>query len=255
MLTDKVAVIYGAGGGIGGAVARTFARERAKVFLTGRHLPSVEIVAKQIRRGRRICRGGGGGRPRRAGGGRPPPVIRRGGGPRRHLVQRGRDSERGDPWHPAGRPRRKAVLLADHQFRPVVLLDRTPGGPSDGAERIRGDHDRHRHACEGGPPAGGRVRPGAGGQGGAYSRPVCRARTSRHPGGRSATSGDAGDTNDQGRLRAPRRGIGDDLGRVAGDAREQDPPSTVDDARRRWRTWPRSWHPIRRAGSRGRPST
>ena len=48
LLTDKVAVIYGGGGGIGGAVARTFAREGAKVFLTGRHLPPVEIVAKQI---------------------------------------------------------------------------------------------------------------------------------------------------------------------------------------------------------------
>jgi NAD(P)-dependent dehydrogenase (short-subunit alcohol dehydrogenase family) len=48
MLTDEVAVIYGGGGGIGGAVARSFAREGAKVFLTGRHLPPVAIVAKQI---------------------------------------------------------------------------------------------------------------------------------------------------------------------------------------------------------------
>src|SRR4051794_35029758 len=47
-LTDKVAVIYGAGGGIGSAVARTFAREGAQVFLTGLHLPPVEIVAKEI---------------------------------------------------------------------------------------------------------------------------------------------------------------------------------------------------------------
>jgi predicted amino acid dehydrogenase len=36
MLKNKVAVIYGAGGGIGGAVARAFAREGAKLFLTGR---------------------------------------------------------------------------------------------------------------------------------------------------------------------------------------------------------------------------
>jgi NADP-dependent 3-hydroxy acid dehydrogenase YdfG len=48
LLRDKVAVIYGAGGAIGGAVASTFAHEGAKVFLTGRHLPSVEMVAKQI---------------------------------------------------------------------------------------------------------------------------------------------------------------------------------------------------------------
>jgi len=48
MLSDKVAVIYGAGGGIGGAVARAFAREGATVFLTGRDLASVETVAKEI---------------------------------------------------------------------------------------------------------------------------------------------------------------------------------------------------------------
>ena len=48
MLTDKVAVIYGAGGAIGGAIARAFAREGCRVFLTGRTLAPVELVAKQI---------------------------------------------------------------------------------------------------------------------------------------------------------------------------------------------------------------
>lgn len=48
ILEDKVAVIYGAGGGIGGAVARAFAREGARVFLTGRHRAAVEAVAKDI---------------------------------------------------------------------------------------------------------------------------------------------------------------------------------------------------------------
>jgi NAD(P)-dependent dehydrogenase (short-subunit alcohol dehydrogenase family) len=48
MLKDKVAVIYGAGGGIGGAVARAFASEGAKLFLTGRRLAPVEAVAKDI---------------------------------------------------------------------------------------------------------------------------------------------------------------------------------------------------------------
>jgi NADP-dependent 3-hydroxy acid dehydrogenase YdfG len=41
-------VVYGAGGGIGSAVARAFAREGAKVFLTGRELASVEMVANDI---------------------------------------------------------------------------------------------------------------------------------------------------------------------------------------------------------------
>ncbi len=40
LLENKVAVIYGAGGPIGGAVARAFAREGARVFLAGRTLGS-----------------------------------------------------------------------------------------------------------------------------------------------------------------------------------------------------------------------
>src|SRR2546426_2195197 len=48
MLKNRVAVIYGAGGGIGSAVARAFAREGAKLFLTGRHRAPVEVVAKEI---------------------------------------------------------------------------------------------------------------------------------------------------------------------------------------------------------------
>jgi NAD(P)-dependent dehydrogenase (short-subunit alcohol dehydrogenase family) len=48
LLKNKVAVIYGAGGAIGGAVARAFAREGAKLFLTGRRGAPVEAVAKDI---------------------------------------------------------------------------------------------------------------------------------------------------------------------------------------------------------------
>ncbi len=48
LLTNKNAVIYGAGGAIGGAIARAFAREGAKVFLTGRTLASVDAVAREI---------------------------------------------------------------------------------------------------------------------------------------------------------------------------------------------------------------
>jgi NAD(P)-dependent dehydrogenase (short-subunit alcohol dehydrogenase family) len=51
LLKNKVAVVYGAGGGIGGAVARAFAGEGARVFLTGRRLASVETVAKEIAAG------------------------------------------------------------------------------------------------------------------------------------------------------------------------------------------------------------
>jgi NAD(P)-dependent dehydrogenase (short-subunit alcohol dehydrogenase family) len=48
LLRDKVAVIYGAGGAVGGAVARAFAGEGANLFLTGRQLAPVEAIAKDI---------------------------------------------------------------------------------------------------------------------------------------------------------------------------------------------------------------
>jgi 3-oxoacyl-[acyl-carrier protein] reductase len=49
LLEDKNAVIYGSGGKVGGAVARAFAREGARVFLAGRTLESIEEVAEEIR--------------------------------------------------------------------------------------------------------------------------------------------------------------------------------------------------------------
>ena len=49
LLENKNAVIYGAGGSIGGAVARAFAWEGARVFLAGRTLSTLEEVAEQIR--------------------------------------------------------------------------------------------------------------------------------------------------------------------------------------------------------------
>jgi 3-oxoacyl-[acyl-carrier protein] reductase len=49
LLQDKTAIIYGGGGSIGGAVARAFAREGARVFLAGRTQDRLEAVAKEIR--------------------------------------------------------------------------------------------------------------------------------------------------------------------------------------------------------------
>jgi NAD(P)-dependent dehydrogenase (short-subunit alcohol dehydrogenase family) len=48
MLKDKVAVIYGAAGAVGSSVARAFAGEGARVFLTGRDRGPVDAVAKSI---------------------------------------------------------------------------------------------------------------------------------------------------------------------------------------------------------------
>jgi 3-oxoacyl-[acyl-carrier protein] reductase len=49
LLENKVALIYGAGGAIGSAVARTFAREGAEVFLAGRTQAKLDKVAEEIR--------------------------------------------------------------------------------------------------------------------------------------------------------------------------------------------------------------
>ncbi|MGH3147950.1 MAG: SDR family NAD(P)-dependent oxidoreductase, partial [Rubrobacter sp.] len=48
LLENRNAVIYGAGGAIGGAVARAFAREGARVFLAGRNLATLDEVAEAI---------------------------------------------------------------------------------------------------------------------------------------------------------------------------------------------------------------
>jgi 3-oxoacyl-[acyl-carrier protein] reductase len=48
LLENKNAVVYGAGGAVGGAVARAFAREGATVYLTGRSKASLEAVADEI---------------------------------------------------------------------------------------------------------------------------------------------------------------------------------------------------------------
>src|SRR5262250_2203086 len=47
-LQGKNAVVFGAGGSIGAAVAKEFAAEGADVFLSGRTKSNVEAVAKQI---------------------------------------------------------------------------------------------------------------------------------------------------------------------------------------------------------------
>ena len=51
LLNGKNAIVYGGGGSIGGAVARAFAREGARVFLAGRSPENLEAVARDIRAG------------------------------------------------------------------------------------------------------------------------------------------------------------------------------------------------------------
>lgn len=49
LLENKVCVVYGAGGPIGGTIARAFAREGARVFLAGRTQSRLDPVADDIR--------------------------------------------------------------------------------------------------------------------------------------------------------------------------------------------------------------
>ena len=49
LLENKVAVIHGGGGSIGGAAARVFAREGARLFLAGKSLPRLEAAASVAR--------------------------------------------------------------------------------------------------------------------------------------------------------------------------------------------------------------
>lgn len=48
LLEDKVAVIYGAAGALGGSVSRVFAREGARVFLAARTLEKVQALAQEL---------------------------------------------------------------------------------------------------------------------------------------------------------------------------------------------------------------
>jgi short-subunit dehydrogenase len=48
LLKGRNAVVYGAGGALGGAVSRGFAREGAAVFLTGRRLAPLDEVATKV---------------------------------------------------------------------------------------------------------------------------------------------------------------------------------------------------------------
>ena len=88
LLEEKNAVIYGAAGSIGGAVARAFAAEGATVHLAGRTLDGLEKVARGDPLGGGPGRDGAGRRARRAGGRRARRRRGRRGRRHRHLHER-----------------------------------------------------------------------------------------------------------------------------------------------------------------------
>jgi len=50
LLKDKIAVVYGAGGGVGSAIARKFALEGAVVYIAARRLESIKTLGDEISR-------------------------------------------------------------------------------------------------------------------------------------------------------------------------------------------------------------
>jgi 3-oxoacyl-[acyl-carrier protein] reductase len=55
LLEGKVAIVYGAGGSMGGAIARAFAGAGASVFLAGRNVQTLETVAEEMRQAGRTA--------------------------------------------------------------------------------------------------------------------------------------------------------------------------------------------------------
>jgi len=49
LLEDRTAIVYGGSGAVGGAVAKAFAREGARVFLAARRMEPLEAIAADIR--------------------------------------------------------------------------------------------------------------------------------------------------------------------------------------------------------------
>jgi short chain dehydrogenase len=201
MLKDKVAVIYGAGGAIGGAVARAFATEEATLFLTGHELASVEAVVKEIVS---------------AGGSAEAAEVDA-------LNQQAVDSHLESVINKAGH--------VDISFNAVGISDTNIMGVPLVELEIGGDHDRHHTPLADGLPSGGRLRCGSGREGGTHSRSIRRARAPGHSRGWSAATGDAGIGRiKETLLRISRQGLGNDLGAVPRSARKQDPPAAAYDA-------------------------
>ena len=134
VLKDKVAVIYGAGGAVGGAVARAFASEGASLFLAGRRRAPVEAVAEDV-----VSAGGSAEAvevdvlDERAVDEHLQSVI-----DKADRVDISFDAVGVPEYESSGRASDRlgcrAVLLADHELHEVVLLDGTPGCKANDSE-------------------------------------------------------------------------------------------------------------------------
>ena len=231
MLENKVAVIYGAGGAIGGAVARAFASDGANLFLTGRHLAPVEIVAKEVAS---------------AGGSAEAAEVDA-------LDEQAVDNHLQSVIEKAGRVdiSLNAVGIPNTKILGVPLIELdveqfTLPVTTYTTSYFLTARLAARHMV---PNKSGVIMtvtalhsrtgiPLVGGYGPAMAAKEALTRdlsAELAPAGIRVVGlrpqADAGDTHDQGCLRASCQGIGNDLGTVARVARKQDPPTTADDAR------------------------
>ena len=231
MLNDKVAVIYGAGGAIGRAVARAFAREGAKLFLTGRLWAPVETVAKDIV-------GAGGSAEAAEVDALDEQALER------HLESVIDKAGRVDiSFNAVGIPDKKIlgvplVELDVEQFSlPVTAYTRSYFLTARLAARhmipkrsgvimtVTAVHSRT------GIPLVGGYGPAMAAKEALTRDLSAELAPHGHSGGRTAATGHAGNSYDPGSLRASRQGIGHDLGTVARVPRQQDPRTTAHDAR------------------------
>ncbi len=134
LLKNKVAVIYGAGGAIGGAVARAFAQEGAKLFLTGSRRAPLEAVAKDIQSAGGAAEVAEVDALDEKAADKHPAVGDRQGGPHRYLVQRDRYSDGENRGPLAGRDGCRDVLPAHCSLYAIVLSNRAPGSQAHDSE-------------------------------------------------------------------------------------------------------------------------
>lgn len=175
LLEGETAIVYGGGGGIGGDVARTFAREGAKVFVVGTN-------AREARRGgeghhvrRRVGGGGRGRRPGRAGGRRAPAVGGLGGGQHRRVLEP--DHARGRPGHPVGRHDEGRSSPCRRHRVADELHHCTGGGAPDGRTGVRCDPAPEQRVGRRGDARDGQHRTGRCGDGGVHALHGGGART------------------------------------------------------------------------------
>jgi NAD(P)-dependent dehydrogenase (short-subunit alcohol dehydrogenase family) len=208
MLQNKVAVIYGAGGAIGGAVALTFASEEARVFLTGRKRALVEAMAKEI------VSAGGSAKAAEVDALDEQAVDK-------HLQFVIGKSGRVDiSLNAIGIPDKEVVgvplvemdvkqfSLSITAYTTSYFLTSRLAANQMIPNQSGGDHDRLRTSRADGLPIERRLRSGTGCEGGTHSRSLRRTCTSGHSRGRSATTWHAGDKHDQGSLRPQGKTVG-----------------------------------------------